>query len=81
MKKQNNAPIIGGRLLQARKIKGLTARCVAETIGVSAQAISLYENSYSQPNPETFEKMMPQRLEALERYLGNGMIKGVGKAP
>ena len=58
MKKQNNAPIIGGRLLQARKIKGLTARCVAETIGVSAQAISLYENSYSQPNPETFEKMI-----------------------
>ena len=29
---------------------------------------------------ETFEKLMPQTLEALERYLGNGMIKGVGKA-
>ncbi len=27
---------------------------------------------------ETFEKLMPQTLEALERYLGNGMIKGVG---
>ena len=47
MKKQNNAPIIGGRLLQARRIKGLTAKYVAETVGVSAQAISLYENSYS----------------------------------
>ena len=29
---------------------------------------------------ETFEKLMPQTLEALERYLGNGMIKGVGQA-
>lgn len=29
---------------------------------------------------ETFEKVMPQTLEALERYLGNGTIKGVGPA-
>ena len=29
---------------------------------------------------ETFEKQMPQTTEALERYLGNGMIKGVGVA-
>ena len=29
---------------------------------------------------DTFEKFMPQTLEALERYLGNGMIKGVGPA-
>ena len=28
----------------------------------------------------SFEKLMPQTLEALERYLGNGMIKGVGHA-
>lgn len=27
---------------------------------------------------ETFEKLMPQTLDALERYLGNGTIKGVG---
>lgn len=27
---------------------------------------------------DTFEKVMPQTLEALERYLGNGTIKGVG---
>lgn len=27
---------------------------------------------------ETFEKIMPQTLESLERYLGNGTIKGVG---
>jgi len=27
----------------------------------------------------TFEKLMPETLEALERYLGNGMIKGVGE--
>ncbi len=29
---------------------------------------------------DTFEKLIPQTLEALERYLGNGMIKGVGPA-
>lgn len=29
---------------------------------------------------EVFEKLMPQTLEALERYLGNGTIKGVGPA-
>lgn len=29
---------------------------------------------------DTFEKIMPQTLEALERYLGNGTIKGVGPA-
>lgn len=29
---------------------------------------------------ETFEKMMPETTEALEKYLSNGMIKGVGPA-
>ena len=29
---------------------------------------------------ETFEKMMPETNEALEKYLANGMIKGVGPA-
>lgn len=29
---------------------------------------------------DTFEKMMPQTLGALERYLANGNIKGVGEA-
>ena len=29
---------------------------------------------------ESFEKVMPQTLDALERYLGNGTIKGVGPA-
>ena len=28
---------------------------------------------------DTFEKLMPETIEALERYLGNGMIKGVGE--
>ena len=27
---------------------------------------------------DTFEKLMPKTLEALERYLANGSIKGVG---
>ena len=29
---------------------------------------------------ETFEKIMPETLESLERYIGNGTIKGVGPA-
>lgn len=29
---------------------------------------------------DTFEKMMPQTIEALERYLANGNIKGIGEA-
>ncbi len=29
---------------------------------------------------DTFEKMMPQTLEALEKYLSNGNIKGIGEA-
>ena len=29
---------------------------------------------------ETFEKMMPESLEALEKYLASGNVKGVGKA-
>ena len=28
---------------------------------------------------DTFEKMMPQSLDALERYLANGNIKGIGE--
>ena len=28
----------------------------------------------------TFEKIMPQTIESLERYLANGMIKGIGPA-
>ena len=29
---------------------------------------------------ETFEKIMPETLDSLERYLANGTIKGVGPA-
>ncbi len=29
---------------------------------------------------ETFEKIMPETLDALERYLANGVIKGIGPA-
>ena len=29
---------------------------------------------------ETFEKIMPETLDSLERYLGNGTLKGVGPA-
>lgn len=37
-----------------------------------------HKNYGQQLKVETFEKIMPQTLEALERYLGNGTIKGIG---
>ena len=29
---------------------------------------------------DTFEKIMPQTLDSLEKYLANGLIKGIGPA-
>ena len=29
---------------------------------------------------ETFEKLMPETLDALEKYLANGSVKGIGEA-
>lgn len=53
------------------------------TIGDSLKLVGKYvtHQEYGrQFKIETFEKIMPETLESLERYLGNGTIKGVGPA-
>jgi len=42
--------MIGERIKQARKASGLTLRALAEKVGVSAMAISKYENNQSTPS-------------------------------
>ena len=50
--------IVNARLLEARKIKGVTAKAVAKEIGVTAQALSLYEQNLCKPGEEVFNKLV-----------------------
>ena len=50
---------------------------VGDTIKVDGKFVTHQEYG-RQFKVETFEKIMPQTLDALERYLANGNIKGVG---
>ena len=52
---------------------------VGDTIKVVGKMVEHQEYG-EQFKVDTFEKQMPQTTEALERYLGNGTIKGVGPA-
>lgn len=54
--KQN--PIINTRLKDARVVNGYTAKEVAESIGISPQALSLYELGKSTPSLEIFNKLV-----------------------
>ena len=42
--------------------------------------IVVHQDYGEQFKVETFEKLMPKSLSSLERYLGNGTIKGIGPA-
>ena len=44
--------MIGERIQQARKASGLSLRALAETTGVTAMAISKYENDQSTPSSD-----------------------------
>jgi Zn-dependent peptidase ImmA (M78 family)/DNA-binding XRE family transcriptional regulator len=48
---------VGGRLREAREVRGLTAVALAEIAGVSPQAISQYESGRSSPSPEVLESI------------------------
>lgn len=50
--------IINTRLKDARIVNGYTAKEVAESIGISPQALSLYELGKSTPSPEMFNKLV-----------------------
>ncbi len=57
-KLNNNTNTVNGiRLLEARKLAGFTSIAVGPLVGVSPQAISLYENCRSIPSFEVFEKL------------------------
>lgn len=62
-------PTLGTRLFEARKLKGITAKTAAEQVGVSPQAISLYENSQVTPQPTVLEKLVNLYDMPLEFYL------------
>lgn len=52
---------------------------VGDTLKLSGKMVEHQEYG-EQFKIDTFEKLMPQTLDALERYLANGSIKGVGPA-
>lgn len=52
---------------------------VGDTLKITGKYVTHQEYG-RQFKIETFEKMMPQTTESLEKYLSNGMIKGVGPA-
>lgn len=62
-------PALGERLYEARKLKGITAKIAADQVGVSPQAISLYENNQVTPQPVVFEKLVNLYDMPLEFYL------------
>lgn len=57
----------GERLREAREVRDLTAVSLADTVGVSAQTISLYENGKSSPSPDTLETIAA-RLNLPEHF-------------
>ncbi len=58
---------VGARLREAREARGLTAISLADTIGVSRQAISQFENGLGSPSPETMDRIV-ERLNLPTRF-------------
>ena len=52
---------------------------VGDTLKLTGKIVT-HQDYGEQFKVDTFEKMMPKTLGALERYLANGTIKGVGPA-
>jgi predicted transcriptional regulator len=46
---------VGARLKEAREARFLSAIALADLVGVSRQAISLYENGAKTPGPEVMQ--------------------------
>ena len=62
---------IGARIAEQRKQKGMTQEALAETLGVSAQAVSKWENDVSCPDIS----LLPALAEKLEISLDKGKVK------
>jgi Zn-dependent peptidase ImmA (M78 family)/transcriptional regulator with XRE-family HTH domain len=48
----------GEKLLEIRELRGLTIQQVADHLGISKQAVSLYENAKCQPSNDAFQKLL-----------------------
>jgi len=55
--KPNTLGFIGTRLKEAREARELTIAALADLVGVSRQAIYLYEHDIQSPRPEVIEKI------------------------
>lgn len=71
---------VGGRLREAREVRGLTAIALAEMTGVTRQAISQYETGRSSPSPDVLGSLarvlnMPEPFFTKpERQLDRGTV-------
>jgi Zn-dependent peptidase ImmA (M78 family)/transcriptional regulator with XRE-family HTH domain len=55
--KSGTPNFIGQRLREAREARGINAISLAEMLGITRQAVSLYENNNASPQPEMMQKI------------------------
>src|ERR1700730_6505299 len=48
----------GNRLREARELRGLTALQLSELVGVTKQAVNMYEKSRCSPSPDVFDRLV-----------------------
>lgn len=61
---------IGARIAEQRKQKGMTQEALAETLGVSAQAVSKWENDVSCPDISLLPALAEKLEISLDELLG-----------
>ena len=71
---------LGGRIGQLRRAKGLTQEDLAEKLGVSAQAVSKWENDISCPDIQLLPKLAKFLDTSVDRLL-TGETKEVSLLP
>ena len=65
----SSAVFYGARLLEAREARGYSQQQVADHLGVTKAAVSLYEKSMRQPRPDYFQKLV-EYLRVPAHYFG-----------
>lgn len=66
--------IIGSRLRDARKKRGLTQESLGEILGISKSAVSLYESEQRNPSLETVVELMYILGVSADYLLGSDVI-------
>lgn len=69
---------LGERLKSARLYCGLTQQEVSSKMGISAQALSSWENNRNRPNPEDLIRLSAIYDMTIDALLGNGDKKITG---